>query len=197
MIYMSRRKMKKTKIDKKTLDTISKKSSSTIEKSKMLAEQLKKQSSKQKTVKRKTQRKTKSEKTKRDVKAFAIVDVDKQSAYERRHYMRNHFINEKQTAVYHISSHSIERAKVQCLEYMQNTLQKIHEETKQELTQIAQERLFATRELRDAIQSFGPSQTDCIRNAMRKLAKQDIVKIHKLSDNERTRVRYKFELVVK
>jgi len=189
--------MKSKKIDKKTLDAISKKNTSTIDKSKLLAEQLNRQSAKQQTVKRKAERKVKAEKTTRDVKAYAIVSVDKQSNYERRHYMRNHFTNEKETVVRHKSSHSIETAKVQCLEYMKNTLQKIHEETKQELSQIAQQRMFYTRELRDAIQSFGPSQTDCIRNAMRKLAKAEIVKIHKVAENNRTRVKYKFELVVK
>lgn len=187
--------MGKKKIDKKTLDNAKKNTKSTIEASKLLAKQLLKQDKKKQKVKRKAEQKAKTEKTKRDVKKYAIVPIKKQTNYERRLYMRNHFANEKQTVVRHVSSHSIETAKVQCLAYMQSVIKTIHEETKKELSQIAQQRLFPTRELRDAIESFGPSQTDCIRNAMRKLAKQDVVKIHKLSDNERTRVRYKFELV--
>lgn len=155
----------------KTLSQIDK-NASLSERSKALKQNLK---TSELSATKKTQKQTKRKK--RDIKAFAIVSIDKQSRYERRYYMRDFHKSEIQTHVRHKTNINIDVACEQCLAFMQ-----------------AKKR-YKTRDFVNHLQSFGPSYSDVIRNAMRKLAKQNKVIIHKISENERTRHKYEYELV--
>ena len=180
--------MKNEKIDINALNEVKDetKNLSMKEKAEALAEKLNSTNKSTKTTK-KTKKSAKTEtteKTKRDVKAYAIVPVTEQTSYEQRFYMRDFVNNEKNTVVRHKTSHSQKDALEQCLKFMREQAQSEVKQT-----------IFTTSELRNAINSYGPSYTDVIRNAMRKLAKQDVVRIHKVAENERTRAKYKFELL--
>ena len=124
----------------------------------------------------------KSEK-KRDVVAYAVVPVDNQSRYEQRYYMRDFHTNEADTIVRHKTNFGIEKAEELCLTYMRAQAKANGRKT------------FRTNDLINAIDSFGPSYGDAIRNAMRKAQASKIVKIHKVADNPRTRAKYEFELL--
>ena len=123
----------------------------------------------------------KPESAKREVVAFAVIPVDEQSRYEKRYYLRNFHANEEATVVRHKTSHGITSASEACLTYMR------------EQAKAAKKRTFRTRDLVQAIDSYGPSYSDCIRNAMRKAASQGLVKIHKVEDGSRSK--YEFELL--
>lgn len=115
--------------------------------------------------------------TKRSVKAFAIVPIDEQSRYERRHYMRDFHNNEKPEVVRHSTSHKLADAKEQILAFMKP------------------EKKYRTGDIVEAIDSFGPSYGDVIRNSMRALKKEGKVQIDRISLNERTRAKYEYSLI--
>ena len=131
----------------------------------------------------KNEKKSETQKTTRDVKEYAIVPVEEQTDYEKRFYMKDYHKNEPPTVVRHKTSHSIKSASEQCLEAMQQ----IHN-ANEDIT------MFKTSDLIALIESYGPSYGDVVRNAMRKLAKQNIIKIHNIA-NERSRAKYAFELL--
>ena len=124
----------------------------------------------------------KSEK-KRDVVAYAVVPVDNQSRYEQRYYMRDFHTNEAVTIVRHKTNFGIDKAEELCLAYMRAQ------------AKANGRKVFRTNDLINAIDSFGPSYGDAIRNAMRKAQASKIVKIHKVANNPRTRAKYEFELL--
>ena len=123
----------------------------------------------------------KPESTKREVVAFAVVPVDKQTRYEQRYYMRDFHKDEAANVVRHKTSHGIASAEDACLAYMRAQ------------AKAAKKRTFRTHDLITAIDSFGPSYGDCIRNAMRKLQTAKLVKIHRVEDGSRSK--YEFELL--
>ena len=178
--------MKSKKINIKTLNDVKAetKDLNMREKAEKLAEKLNSESKATKTTKSKTKKTNQSaktettEKTKRDVKAYAIVPVTEQTNYEQRFYMRDYHKDEKNTVVRHKTSHGIKSSSEQCLEFMRQM-----RDAESSVT------MFTTSDLIKAISSYGPSYGDVVRNAMRKLAKQNLVVIHKIADNERTRAK--------
>lgn len=138
---------------------------------------------KSKTAKPKSDKPTskEAEKTKREIKAFQVIPVESQTEYEQRYYMRDYHHDEKADIVRHATNYGILSAAEAALKYML----RIHKK-KPEVT------TFKTGDLINGVDSFGPSYGDCLRNAMRKLEKAGIVKIHKL---EGERAKYAFELV--
>ena len=123
----------------------------------------------------------KPETAKREVIAFVIKPVDEQSRYEQRYYMRDFHKDEQATVVRHKTSHGIATASEACLAYMRAQADK------------TKKRTFRTHDLIQAIDSFGPSYGDCIRNSMRKLKAQGLVAIHPVEDGSRSK--YEFELL--
>lgn len=85
-------------------------------------------------------------KAKREVAAFSIVPVDKQTNYEKRFYMRNFHEKEDATHVAQRSSHGIALASEQCLKFMRE----IHSKDPTKVQ-------FKTSDLIQGIQSFGPA----------------------------------------
>lgn len=135
-----------------------------------------------KTSEKKTAKSQTTAKAKREVAAFSIVPVDKQTNYEKRFYMRNFHEKEDATHVAQRSSHGIASASEQCLAFMREVHSKDAAKTH-----------FKTSDLILGITSFGPAYGDSIRNAMRKLAKAGIVKIHIITG--KSRAKYDFELL--
>ena len=123
----------------------------------------------------------KPETAKREVVAFVIKPVDEQSRYEQRYYMRDFHKDEQATVVRHKTSHGIASASEACLAFMQAQADK------------TKKRTFRTHDLIQAIDSFGPSYGDCIRNSMRKLKAAGLVQIHRVEDGSRSK--YEFELL--
>jgi len=186
--------MKRKKIDIKALNEVKAetKDLNMKEKAEALAEKLNSESKATKTTKSKTKKTKQSktaettEKTKRDVKAYAIVPVTEQTNYEQRFYMRDYHKDEKNTVVRHKTSHNIKSSVEQCLEFMRQMRDASSSVT-----------TFTTSDLIKAISSYGPSYGDVVRNAMRKASKLNLVKIHEVQANERTRIKYRFELLEK
>jgi hypothetical protein len=119
---------------------------------------------------------------KREIKAFIIKPVTEQSRYEKRHYMRDFHHEEKAEVVRHATNFGIKSATEACLKEMIALAKSKAKQT-----------TFVTNDLVNAIDSCGPAYGDVIRNSMRKLAKQNLVKVHKHVEGKK--VRYKFELL--
>jgi hypothetical protein len=123
-------------------------------------------------------------KAKRQVVAYAIKPVEEQSAYEQRYYMRNHFIDEPETVVRHVTNYGIHTAAEAILKFAEAT----HKKTPAKTT-------FKTGELINGIRSFGPACGDVCRGACRMLAKQNVVKIHPIKSETHSRAKYEFKFL--
>ena len=118
-------------------------------------------------------------KGKREVKAYAVIPVDKQSRYEQRYYMRDFHTNEAADVVRHKSAFGIEEAAKSCLAQMRKAFK-----------DKGFKGPYKTYDFILGIDSYGPSYGDCIRNAMRRLAKQGIVRIDPCEDGGRAKFQY-------
>jgi len=120
--------------------------------------------------------------TKRDIKAYAIVAIDKQSNYEKRSYMRAK--TEDATVVRHKTTFTKSTMTEAMLKYMLEQKQKLNKT------------VFRTSDIQSATMSCGPSYTDVIRASAVELEKQHKIAIQRISENERTRAKYEYVLLV-
>lgn len=131
--------------------------------------------------KKKTAKATK-EQTKRDIKAYAVIALDKQSDYERRFYMRNYHAEEKQQVVRHKTSHSLQTMMSEMYKYLVQCFNK-----EKAVRQIK------TSEICSATDSYGPSYTDVIRNSAKHLEKLKLVQIVNIAE-QHSRCKYAYVL---
>ena len=144
-----------------------------------------------KSMKPKNSKKPKTEKSskpetakpERQVVAFILKPVDQQTPYERRSYRRNFHENEQADHIYQGTNYGVKTAMPKLLTFMRRQANGKAKKTE-----------FLTNDLIVGIKSFGSAYGDVIRNSMSKLAKQGLVKIHKITE-EKTRAKYRFELL--
>ncbi len=110
--------------------------------------------------------------------------AEQQSDYESRSYMRNMYVEKPDAnTVTHITSHTTSMIFEKAIEYMQGMY----------LKRSPANSMFKSGELSETMKTYGPARTDIIRNAMKKLAKDGKVKVHKVVQGKV--VRYTFELL--
>lgn len=117
--------------------------------------------------------------SKRNVSAFEVVAVDKQTATEQRFYMRNFHKDEDATVVRHKTSHSKAEMIDNLVSYISELLN-------------SQRVSFKSTDAINKFQTFGSCYGDVVRNASSYLANKDIKLLvkRKIRANERTRYTY-------
>jgi hypothetical protein len=119
------------------------------------------------------------EPAKRQVIAIATIPLAEQKKWETRPYMR--MKGEAPETVRHESAYGVNEAKAAGLAYMLSEYEKTGKTE------------FLISEIISGINSYGPAYGDSVRNGMKKLKNDKVIKIHKIKTG---RAHYKVELLI-